>query len=198
LFWFLSFWAYFVAPLFVGASKLHKTNSCGSYDCVCFGIHEQVGHKSIHWTPATKYQDCFDVFHLAWFSPLFKSIGDNIRKYYPDIGCKLTEGISPEYLLFGLFTYGMFHLSPVELAHVDFNDFGICMVIPLGSSFSGSYLCFNYLNVEYKMQPGDMIIFRSAKLLHSVTELISGLRMCLVLASQKIVIEQLQKGVIPQ
>ena len=192
----MSFWANFVAPVFISSSKLHKKNSRGSYDCVCFGVHEQVGHGTIHWTPATKWNNFFAKL-LLLFSPLFQIISEKVQTYYPDIARQLTVDVPPEYRLFGIFTYGMFHLSPVELAHVDYNDYGICVVVPLGSSFTGGLLTFNYLNVQYSMQPGDMIIFRSSKLLHSVTNVISGLRQSLVLTSQKIVIDQIKRGAVP-
>lgn len=47
------------------------------------------------------------------------------------------------------------------------------------------------------MQPGDMIIFRSAKLLHSVTKVVEGLRQSLVLTSQKYVIDKIKEGEVP-
>lgn len=197
LYWLMSFWANFVAPVFISASQLHKKNSRGSYDCVCFGIHEQVGHGTIHWTPATKWNNFFAKTQLLLFSPLFAMVTEMVQTYYPDLAKDLIKDTPAEYRLFGLFTYGMFHLSPVELAHIDYNNHGVCVVIPLGSSYTGGMLSFNYLNVQYHMQPGDMIIFRSSKLLHSVTNVISGLRQSLVLTSQNIVIDKIKSGAVP-
>jgi hypothetical protein len=199
VFWLLSFWASFIAPLFVPHSKLSKTNSRGTYDCVCFGIHQQVGHQSIHWTRASKYENGFALRQLLrLYGWVFDRIGEQVRKMYPTIAAQLTVRIPKEYLLFGgLFTYAMFHLTPMELEHIDYNDFGICVVVPLGSAFTGGHLRFNYLNIEYVLQPGDMIIFRSARLLHSVTQVVSGLRQSLVLTSQTSVLRKIKEGCVP-
>jgi len=121
-----------------------------------------------------------------------------IRELFPEAMKALTDGIPKEYLIFGdILIYSMFHLSPIEKEHVDFDDMEICVVIPFGGAFTGGYLSFRWLNIEYKLKPGDMIIFRSCKLLHSVTEVVTGLRQSLVLTSQRFVIEKIKKGECP-
>ena len=86
---------------------------------------------------------------LLIFGLLFDCIAAEARRFFPLLVKEITENIPKEYLIFeGVFTYRMYHLSPIELEHIDYNDFGICVVVPLGSSFTGGNLRFNYLNIE--------------------------------------------------
>ena len=63
------------------------------------------------------------------FGPLFDCIAAEAHRFFSLLVKKITENIPKEYLIFGgVFTYGMYHLSPIELEHIDYNDFGICVV----------------------------------------------------------------------
>lgn len=52
--------------------------------------------------------------------------------------------------------------------HVDYNDFreGCCCVVPFGINWTGGELVFRDLGLAFKLKPGDVIFFRSAKLVH--------------------------------
>lgn len=189
-------WVNQVATTYVYPSHRKKENCRGVYECICFGIHRQVGYQTIHWTKASKFPGSHE--SLAQFNPLFAKIGKVATQYFPVCVETMTKDIPPKYLLFDeKFGYGMFHITPISWEHIDFGDMGICIVLPFGESFVGGRLSFTYLNVEYNLKPGDIIIFRSCKLLHTVTEVIAGLRQSFVLTSQKYVIEKIKEGWVP-
>lgn len=52
--------------------------------------------------------------------------------------------------------------------HADWMDFkeGCCCVAPFGLDWSGGELAFRHLGLAFDLQPGDVIFFRSARLIH--------------------------------
>lgn len=57
--------------------------------------------------------------------------------------------------------------------------------------FTGGHVLFPTLGLEFQVQKGDVLIFRSCLLLHVVTEVLSGSRMSIVFTTHNKVRELL-------
>lgn len=69
------------------------------------------------------------------------------------------------------------------------------MLLP--SAFVGGRLKFTWLNMEFDLKLGDVLIFKSWKILHVLTEIVDGLRQSIVLTSPKCVMEKIKAGIFP-
>ena len=182
-------WGVETAQYFISEAKKKKNNSRGEYSCVCFGMHEQVGHHTVHVTPASLHEQGNS--GIALFNPLWDKIAVMLQFLFPVLSAKLLLLPTCD-RIFGLLNYGMFHLTPIQKCHIDWNDLEICVVFVLHDDFEGGHLLFRYLNLEFNLKKGDVIIFRSAKLFHELTKVI-GNRRSMVLTVQRSVYNILLK-----
>ncbi|KAF0480806.1 calnexin independence factor cif1 [Gigaspora margarita] len=118
--------------------------------------------------------------------PLADNVLANIiQKHYPNWYNKLKLVQYPKKVkkLFKVFSLLNINYNATTSFHIDANDNGLCVVVPVGNWTSGD-LIFPCLNLKIKLVKGQVIMFRSDLLIHGNAPA-QGIRFSMVFFSHK-------------
>ena len=90
---------------------------------------------------------------------------------------------------FRLFTYAAVNVTSTSKEHWDNKDYKWCCIIPLGD-FEGGAIRFPELKVDIHVKQGDLLIFKSRKLLHKALPAL-GKKSSIVLTNHRSVLRKM-------
>lgn len=159
----------------------------GTHRAFALGAWNQRGHNSVHFTPVTLTED--GKHAIQRYKKLWDFVVCLITPDFPLYVAKLLT-VPRNWRLLGLWTFAMVNLDAVYKLHVDGKDCDFCVVLVMGE-FTGGHVCFPTLQLEFQVQRGDVLIFRSCLLPHVVSDVLSGVCYSVVMTTHTKVLELL-------
>lgn len=122
----------------------------------------------------------------AWQPELYQVYAEAARLNFPK---DLPPGVDAlPFDVFAMLVHNWFEENSGSDWHIDLNDFrnGYCAVVCYGK-FSGGEVIFPELGIALKLEPGDVLFFKSSQLTHGNAPVV-GLRRSVVLTTHNNVI----------
>jgi len=158
-----------------GQDVVKRVEDCrGKHEVAALGIHTQLGHFTIHWTPQSKTPEA--QLFLEQTGYIWTRIANTVTKDFPSFQKDMEQNIPKQFLPFGnLFSFLICNFSPIKKEHIDQNDHDLCVVLPT-SHFTGGAVYFRYLKLAIQVRVGDMLVFNSHLLWHGVLKSVGSRR----------------------